>query len=61
MGKEKQGRRKSTHVRVYEDKKKRLQTIAFTRSLREDAAVKEIGVLDEILERELPKIERRLI
>lgn len=45
-------------VRIYRDKKKRLLDVVFTRSLKE-GKVTEIGVLDEILDKELPKMERK--
>ena len=45
-------------VRIYQDKKKRLLDVVLTRSLKE-GKVTEIGVLDEILNKELPKMERK--
>lgn len=46
-------------VRVYNDKKIRLEKIVATRSFKE-RKVTEVGVLDDILNKELPKIERKL-
>lgn len=45
-------------VRIYNDKKERLQKVVLTRSLA-DGKVTEIGVLNEMLEKELPKMERK--
>lgn len=45
-------------VRIRTDKKKRLLDVVFTRSLAE-GKVTEIGVLDEIMEIGLPKVERK--
>lgn len=60
MATESQELKKSTHARIYPDKKDRLQRIARVRAFKEERAVKEIDVLDKILERELPKEERKL-
>lgn len=46
-------------VRVYDDKKIRIEKIVAKRSLSE-RKVTEVGVLDEILDKELPKVERKL-
>jgi len=46
-------------VRIYKDKKKRLLNVVLNRKLAEEK-VTEIGVLDEILTKELPKMERKL-
>lgn len=60
MGKESQGSRETTHARIYKDQKKRVQRIAHARALKQDQNVTDINVLSEILERELPKEERKL-
>ena len=45
-------------VRIRKDKKKRLLDVVLTRSLAE-GKVTEIGVLDELMEMGLPKMERK--
>jgi len=60
MSTESQVAKKSTHARLYEDKKERIERIARVRSFKEDKRIFEIDVLDKILERELPKEERKL-
>lgn len=60
MGTESQELKKSTHARIYTDKKDRLKRIARVKSYKDDCNVNEIDILDKILERELPKEERKL-
>lgn len=60
MNAENQGSKKSTHVRVYPDKKERVEEIVRTLAFREKRTVYEIDILNEILERGLPKYERKL-
>lgn len=60
MTSESQETKESTHARIYTDKKDRLARIARVRAVNENRRVKEIDVLDIILQRELPKEERKL-
>lgn len=60
MAQESQETRETTHARIYKDQKKRVKRIAITRTLAEEHDVTEISVLAEILERELPKYEKKL-
>lgn len=52
-------RRESTHARIYRDHKKRVRKIALTLALQ-DNDVSDIDVLSGILDRELPKLEKKL-
>lgn len=59
MAKESQATRETTHARIYKDQKKRVKRIAMTRALEEDKNITDITVLTEILDRELPKQEKK--
>lgn len=59
MANESQEVRETTHARIYKDLKRRVQRIAMTRALGEDKNITDITVLTEILEKELPKQERK--
>jgi hypothetical protein len=60
MEKESQERKETTHVKIYTDKKERLEEIVRTKAYREKKRVTEIGLIDEILERGLPNYEKKL-
>jgi hypothetical protein len=60
MAKESQERKETTHVKVYTDKKERVEKVVRAKAFREDKRVTEIGLIDEILERELPQYEKDL-
>lgn len=50
----------STHVRVYKEKKERVERIARKLAYSEDRKVKEGELIDQILEEGLSKRERKL-
>lgn len=60
MAEQSQATRKTTHARIYRDLKKRVRRIAATRAMNEDDTITDIAVMTEILERELPKEEKKL-
>lgn len=60
MEKESQERKETTHVKIYTDKKERLEEIVRTKAYIEKKRVTEIGLIDEILERGLPNYEKKL-
>jgi hypothetical protein len=60
MEKESQERKETTHVKIYTDKKERVAEIVRTKAYKEKKRVTEVGLIDEILERELPNYEKEL-
>ena len=50
----------STHVRVYREKKNRIEKVCAGMLLKESEKVKETDLIDEILEEGLAKRERKL-
>lgn len=60
MTTESQEIKKSTHVRVYTDKKERVERIARKMAYQDDRKVKEMEILDGILDRGLSRLERKL-
>jgi hypothetical protein len=60
MEKESQERKETTHVKIYTDKKERVAEIVRTKAYKEKKRVTEVGLIDEILERELPIYEKLL-
>jgi hypothetical protein len=60
MDKESQEKKETTHVKIYTDKKERVAEIVRTKAFKEKKRVTEIGLIDEILEKELPHYEQEL-
>lgn len=52
--------RTSTHVRVYTEKKERVERITRKLAFSEDRKIKEGEIIDEILEEGISKRERKL-
>lgn len=52
--------RKQTHVRVFTEKKKRVEKVVRTLAYNQNARVKEVDLVDQILEEGLSKRERKL-
>jgi hypothetical protein len=50
----------STHVRVYKEKKDRVERVVRKQAFAEDRKVKETEIIDQILEEGLKKRERKL-
>lgn len=51
---------KQTTVRIYEETKDRLQKVVRKLAANEDRNVTEIEIAEEIMQKELPKYERKL-
>lgn len=60
MAAQSQESKETTHARIYTDKKDRIARITRVKAVKENRRVTEIDVLDLILERELPKEEKKL-
>jgi hypothetical protein len=52
--------KKYESVRIRPDHKNRIETIMHTMALGADGRVTEIGIMTDILDKELPKVERKL-